>query len=82
MCGCECCISAKIIHSPLLSLRDWYFKNSNIKSKILKIEGPGEKQIRIYETYKNTFMPHRCHIYVKASDMAKATVFAYPQSDH
>ena len=24
MCGCECCISAKIIHSSLLSWRDRY----------------------------------------------------------
>ena len=27
VCGCECCISAKIIHSSLLSLRDRSFKN-------------------------------------------------------
>ena len=27
MSGCECCISAKIIHSPLLSWRDRYLKN-------------------------------------------------------
>ena len=26
MCGCECCISAKIIHSSLLSWRDKYLK--------------------------------------------------------
>ena len=27
MCGCECCISAKSIHSSLLSWRDRYLKN-------------------------------------------------------
>ena len=27
-------------------------------------------------------MPHGRHIYTKESDMAKATIFAYPQSDH
>ena len=27
-------------------------------------------------------MPHGCHIYAKASDMAKATMCEYPQSDH
>ena len=27
MCGCECCISDKIIHSSLLSWRDRYLKN-------------------------------------------------------
>ena len=26
MCGCDCCISAKSIHSSLLSCRDRYFK--------------------------------------------------------
>ena len=29
----------------------------------------GEKSHHIYETYKNTVMPHGCHIYSKASDM-------------
>ena len=32
MCGCECCISAKIIHSSLLSWRDRYLKK--LKDKI------------------------------------------------
>ena len=27
-------------------------------------------------------MPHGCHIYAKASDMSKATRYAYPQSDN
>ena len=36
MCGCECCISAKSIHSSLLSWRDRYLKKSNIKEKMLK----------------------------------------------
>ena len=39
MCGCECCISAKNIHALLLYWGDRYFKNSNIKAKMLKIEG-------------------------------------------
>ena len=39
MCGCECCISDKSIHSLLLSWRDRYLKNSRIKSKMLKAEG-------------------------------------------
>ena len=40
MCGCECCISDKNIHSSLLSWRDLYFfLKSKIKAKILKIEG-------------------------------------------
>ena len=39
MCGCECCISAKSIHSALLSWRHRYLKNSRIISKMLKTEG-------------------------------------------
>ena len=32
----------------------------------------------MYETYKDTVMPHGRHIYAKASDMANATMCAYP----
>ena len=39
VCGCECCISAKIIHSSFLFWCDRYLKKSRIKSKILKKEG-------------------------------------------
>ena len=33
MCGCECCISAKSIHSSLLSWRDRYLKRLKDKSQ-------------------------------------------------
>ena len=49
---------------------------------MLKTEGPGKKQVHIYETYKNTVMPHGSHIYAKAYDVAKATMCAYPHSYH
>ena len=49
---------------------------------MLKSEGLVKKSHDIYETYKNTVMPHGRHIYAKASDMAKAEMFTYPQSDH
>ena len=39
-----------------------------IKAKILKTEGLGEKQIFVYETYKNMVIIHGSHIYAKASD--------------
>ena len=45
-------------------------------------EGLGKNRICIYETYKNTVMPHGCQIYSKAYDMAKETICAYSQSDH
>ena len=79
---CKCCISDKSIHSSLLSWRDRNLKNSRIKAKILKIEGPGKKKSCTYETYKNTVMPHERHIYAKSSDMAKATMRSHPESDH
>ena len=49
---------------------------------MLKTEDLWKKKIRIYETYKNTVMPHGCHIYTKAYDMTKATMCANSQSDH
>ena len=82
MCGCQCCTSDKNIYLSLLSWHDRYFKNLRTSAKILKTEGPREKQIRIYGTYKNSIMLHQSHIYVKAYDMAKATMCAYPQPDH
>ena len=39
MCCCECFISAKSIHSSLISWRGRYLKNSEIKAKMLKAEG-------------------------------------------
>ena len=49
---------------------------------MLKTESLGENKICIYETYKNTVMPHGNHIYAKAYDMEKATMCVYPQSEH
>ena len=42
MCGCECCISTRSMHS---SWRDCYLKKSRISSRILKTEGLGRKKI-------------------------------------
>ena len=41
---------------------------------MLKSGGLAKKSHKIYETYKNTVMPHGRHIYAKASDIAKATM--------
>ena len=49
---------------------------------MLKTEGLVKNKIRIYKTYKHTVMPHGRHIYAKLSDMEKATMCAYPQSDN
>ena len=65
MCGCECCISAKSIHSSLLSWRDKYLKKLKDKSQNSQSRRSDEKVHHIYETYKNTVMPHGRHIYAK-----------------
>ena len=52
------------------------------KSQNGQIRSSGEKTHHVYETYKNTVMSHERHIYAKASDMAKAEMCTYPQSDH
>ena len=41
-----------------------------------------EKLHHMYERSKHTVMPHGRHIYARSSDMAKATMCAYPQYDH
>ena len=82
MCGCECCISSKSIHLSLLSWHDRHLQKLKHQSQNAQNRTSGEKANRIYKTYKNTVMPHGRHIYAKASDMAKATMCAYPQPDH
>ena len=72
----------KSMHSSLISWRDSYVKNSRISAKMIKTEGLGKKKIRIYESYKNTVMPHGRHIKAKTYDMAKAKMCVYSQSDH
>ena len=69
MCGCECCISAKSIHSSLLSWRERYLKKLINQSQNAQSRSSGEKSHHVYERYKNNVMPHGRHIYAKASDM-------------
>ena len=45
--GCECYISAKSIHSSLLSWRDRYIKKLSIKDKILKKKSGGKANSHI-----------------------------------
>ena len=81
VCGCECCISDKSIHSSLLSWRDRYVKKLNNQSQNAQSRRSGEKVHHIYKIYKNTVTPHGSHIYAKVSDMEKATMCTYPNSD-
>ena len=82
MCGCEYCISAKSLHSSLLSWRDRYLIKLKDKSQHSQSRRSGEKSHHIYNIYINTVMPHGHHIYLKAYDMEKATMYTYPRSDH
>ena len=56
MCGCKCCISAKIIHSSLLPWRDHYLKKIKDISQNAQNRRSGGKANHLYEIYKNTFM--------------------------
>ena len=47
MCGCECCIFTKIMHSSLLTWCDCYLKNSKISAKMLKTEVLGKKKLHV-----------------------------------
>ena len=82
MCGCEYCISAKSIHSSLLSWRDRYLKKLKDLSQNYQNRKSGGKLNRIYETYKNTAIPHGRHIYAKSYYMEKETICSYSQLDH
>ena len=79
MCGCECFISAKSIHSSFLYWRDRYLKDQSQNAQSIRSV---DKANQLYTTYKNTVMPHGSHIYTTASDMANATMCTYPQSEH
>ena len=82
MCGCECVVSDRSIHSSLLSWRDRYLKKLKDKIQNDQNRRSCEKSNHIYERYKNKVMLHGRHVYAKVSDMEKATPCTYPQSDH
>ena len=63
-------------------MRDRYLKKLKDQIQNSHNRGSVEKLHHIYETYKNTVIPHGLHIYAKASDMAESTMCTYPQSDH
>ena len=58
------------------------FKNLKYQRQNAQNRRSGGKSNRIYETYKNTVMPHGRHIYANAYNVSKAVMCAYLQSDH
>ena len=82
VCGRECCIAAKSIHSSFLSWRDRYLKKLKGKIQNAQSRRSGEKAHHIYGIYKNIVIPHGRHIYDEVSDTENATMCTYSQSDH
>ena len=62
MCGCECCISTKSMHSSLISWCDRYLKKLKGISQHTENSMYGGKSNQIFETYKNKVMSHGRHI--------------------
>ena len=58
------------------------WKKLKDQSQNSKIRRSGEKIHHVYEAYKNTVIPHGCHIYAEEYNIAQATMCTYPQSDH
>ena len=54
----------------------WLFKKTKDLSQNYQSRRSGGKSNRIYESYKNKFMPHGRHIYDKSYNIAKATMCA------
>ena len=59
-----------------------YLKKIKDQSQNAQSRRSSEKAHHIYTTYKNTVIPHGCHIYDKAYDIANATMCTNPHSDH
>ena len=69
MCGCQCCIFAKIVHSSLLTWHNLRLKHLKDRSHNAQYRRSGEISSHIFETYKNSVRPHDCNIYNTAADM-------------
>ena len=78
MCGCECCISTKIMHLTLLTWRDLHLKHLKYISNNEQNRRSGELLSRLFETYKNYVIPHGCLIYNSAAGMAMSDICPCP----
>ena len=82
MCGCECFMSVKSIHSSLLTWSDCRLKRLKSRSQNAQNRRSGEIFSCIFETYKNAVQPHGCHIYNTSVDMAMETMFPCTSKHH
>ena len=82
MWGYDCCISAKIMHSCLLTCNDRRVKHLKDRSHNAQNRRSGEISSRIFETYNNYVRPHGCHIYNTGADMSMATMCPCTSKHH
>ena len=73
MCGCDFCITAKNLHSSLMTWCDRHMKHLK-KIHNAQNSKSDELSSRFYETHKEVVKPHGCHIHCIASDMAMETM--------
>ena len=66
----------------MLCLRDRYLEKLKDQIQNAQSRRSSEKAHHVYETYKNTVMPHGRHIYDKAVELAQATMCTYHQYNH
>ena len=79
---CDCYVSAKSMHSFLLTWLYCHLKHLKDISHNAQNRSSGEISSHIFETYKNTAQPHGCNIYNTAEDMAMATMCPYISKYH
>ena len=76
MCSFECCISAKSVHSYLLTYSNRFLKQIKARSHNGQNIMSGEISSRIFETYMNAIRPCGYHIYNTSSEMTMVTMFS------
>ena len=82
MCGFECCISAKSIHSSLLTWRYHNLKQLKDVSHNAQNIRSGEISSHIFETYNKAAWTHGFHIYVTAENMSMAKIYPCTSKHH
>ena len=81
-CGCECCISTKSIHYSLLTWKYHHMKKLKYQSHNTQNRNSGEIASYIFETYKNSVIPHGFHIHNTVSEMVIVAIFPFTSAHH
>ena len=75
-------MSAKIIHSSLLTWRNCCLKHLKYRIHNAQNRRSGEISSCIFETYNNAVQPHGCHIYNTAADMTMGKMYPCISKHH